>query len=420
MKSSQPSVADPGSTIPHKVHIRGVDDLTTSDIKAFSIESFPLESPTRIEWIDDTSANIVYNTPSTGLTALEQLSLASSTSLQLTSLRQAKTLTTHPAAILQVRIALSSDQKRPRAHEASRFYMMHPEYDPREQRRRDTSHVSDGDYRRRRYGDAENQKRRRRDREEGFDASMYDDDNTSSSRRGSLASSQEGRGGRAVDSYRPQRNGATDTRERSASPSQRNGDRTRRRNRTPPPSYQRRDPHPFPTENKGKELFPSVSKVDGNMTGKDLFSDRMLAADSKKELFPHKANIVSHRRSDAFDAADETADLFASGMAVPFTDSPKRSIAKSLASRITASSESTYGRLQRSDPKSTTYMEEDDGLTIRGASRQDQGFSIRGGAAGTITELFPSKAASNAGKELFAEKLEGRGARRTRAEDMFH
>ena len=397
-----------------------MDDLTTGDIKAYSVQHFPSDPPTRIEWIDDTSANIVYNTPNIGLTALERLSLESSTSVQLTELRPAKVPSTHLESVLHVRTALNSDQKRPRAYEASRFYMMHPEHDPREQRRRDRSHHSNGDYHQRRYGDEENRRRRRKDREEGFDASMYDDDNASLSRRGSLASSSEGRNRRAVDSYRPRRNGVSDSRDRSASPDQQNSDGPRRRNRTPPPSYRRRDPHPFPKENEGKELFPTISKQTSEKAGKDLFSDRLLTADSKKELFPHKANTVMHRRSDAFDAADETADLFASGMSVPFTDGPKRGAGKGLASRITAPSKSTYGRLRKSDPEPTEDQEADSGLTIRGASRQDQGFSIRGGAAGTIKELFPSKTAGNTGKELFAEKLEGRGTRRTRAEDMFY
>ena len=396
-----------------------MDDLTTDDIKAFSVEHFPSDPPTRIEWIDDTSANMVYNTPGTGLAALEHLSLDSSSSMLLLELRLAKPSSTHPGSTLQVRTALISDQKRPRAYEASRFYMMHPEHDPREQRRRGRSHHSNGDYQRRRYGDDENKRRRRRDKEEGFDASMYDD-NASSSRRGSLASSSDDRARRPVYSYRPHQNGTSgSSRDRSASPDRHDGEGPRRRRRTPPPSYRSRDPHPFPTENEGKELFPTKSRQDNDKAGKELFSDRMLAADSKQELFPHKANTIMHRRSDAFDAADETADLFANGLSIPFTDNPKRG-AKGLASRITTPAESTYGRLKSSDPE-PQVDEDDGGLTIRGASRHDLGFSIRGGAAaGTIKELFPSKAVSNAGKELFAERLVGRGGRRKKAEDMFY
>ncbi len=412
-----------GNETPHKIHIRGVDDLTTDDIKAFSTEHFPDGPPVRVEWIDDTSANLVYSSPGDGFKALDQLSLQFSSISQPTDLRIAKTLSTHPNTILHIRTAFTSDQKKPRAYEASRFYMMHPEHDPREQRRRNYSHTSNGDYRRRRYGDDENRRRRRRDKESGFDASMYDDDNHKSSSEPSLASSPGRRSRRAGDSYRPRRDGLSESRDRSASPGRQNGDRPRRRKRTPPPAYQNRDPHPFPTENEGKELFPVKSKQSNGNVSNDLFSNKILAADLKKELFPQKTNTILHRRSDAFDAADETADLFANRMSVPFADDGKKGAVKSLASRITAPSESTYGRLKGSDSEPMIEMDDKDddaGLNIRGASQQDQGFSIRGSAAGTIKELFPGKSIGNTGKELFAERLEGRGTRRTRAEDMFY
>lgn len=61
------------------------------------------------------------------------------------------------------------------------------------------------------------------------------------------------------------------------------------------------------------------------------------------------------------------------------------------------------------------------GFSIRGmASKRgpDQGIAIKG-TGPTVKELFPEKF-GNAGKELFAEKLEGRGRRRQKAEDMFY
>lgn len=176
-----------------------------------------------------------------------------------------------------------------------------------------------------------------------------------------------------------------------------------------------------PLENKDKELFPKKSS---RTEGSDLFSNRIAAAKAKKELFPQKAQATNHRRSNAFDAADETADLFASGLAVPFTDDPK-SPAKSLADRIDSGPQSSYSRLRSLDspPKTEMKIQTDltnGGLSILGAAQQDQGFSIRGGAdyAGTIRELFPGRA--NVGKELFAEKLQGRGGKRNKAEDMFY
>lgn len=48
----------------------------------------------------------------------------------------------------------------------------------------------------------------------------------------------------------------------------------------------------------------------------------------------------------------------------------------------------------------------------------DQGIAIKGTGT-TVKELFPEKF-GNAGKELFAEKIEGRGRRRQKAEDSFY
>ena len=437
---------------PHKVYIRGLEDLATSDIQAFSFEHYPLtENPPRVEWIDDTSANLVFGGEETAMVALQHFTLASNKIeyLPLSQLRAAKTLSTHPGSSLYVRIAAITDQKRPRAYEASRFYMMHPEHDPREQRRRPGGFQGISDYRRKAYSNDEHRRRRRKDKGDGFDASMYDDGGPSD-KRDSLSSSANERGieGRRNaplhgDAYRPardERNGARTSRDRSASPTGRNG-------HTPPPSYRSRDPHPFPHENKGKELFPSMTRSggDADRNAKDLFSSKMLTADItegfhltksalarkaapkckdvlnnrmraaevKTELFPDKVNPGKHSRSDAFDAADATADLFANRMSVPFTDGSS--------SRKSPS----YGLRSSDSGSQTGGGDVDIGLNIRGASRkQDQGFLIRGGAAvnaiGTIKELFPGKAAGNAGKELFAEKVEGRGGRRNRAEDMFY
>ena len=472
-------------TIPHKIHIRGVDDLTTEDIKAFSTQHYPSDPPTRIEWIDDTSANIVYDTPATAFKALTQFTLESSgdvSSIPILQLRAAKSFSTHPESSLQVRTALISDQKRPRAYEASRFYMMHPEYDPRERRRRErSSHDGHGDYRRRRYGKEEQRRRKKADDSRGFDASMYDDDasalaareNGISSRRGSrstLSSEGEpGSGGEAYarsgrkqrgDSYRPGRYGKDLSRDRSASPGKDSGNddsnskRRAYKRRTPPPRYKSRDPNPFPRENSSKELFPSKSTPaldigadlrgsSSTTTAKELFPNKKLTPNLKKELFPLKSGTSVHRRSDAFDAADETADLFATGMTVPFVDgaTDKPSNPRSLADRITdpSSSLSTYGRLKNSDPDPDPEALQDlanGGFSIRGAAKQQdvqvRGFSIRGLAAdGTANgavnngnsssrELFPGKALGNAGKELFAEKLQGRGGRRNKAADMFY
>lgn len=418
-------------TVPHKVHIRGVDDLTTNDIRSFSSEHFTSYLPSQIEWVDDTSANIVYESSDIATAALNNFTLQSNSdtaSFNALQLRSAKSLSTHPGSALQVRIAISTDQKRPRAYEASRFYMMHPEHDPRERRRRNSR--SDGDYHRRRYGNHEHRRRRKDDLAEGFTASMYDDDAGALAARkerpdrrssGSSFSSGTGSAGFRGDSYRPTDRGHKRNRERSASPGKETDGRDRIRQRTPPPRYHSRNSKLHPQEeNATKELFPSKldshdigAELRGTSKPKELFPIKKVSTNIKKELFPLKAGISVHRRSDAFDAADETADLFASGMTVPFVDGAMDHPLH-------------HGRLKQSDPDPIAEDLADiqrGGFSIRGTAKQaNQGFSIRGKASdggSSVKELFPGKA-GNAGKELFAEKLQGRGILRRTAADMFY
>lgn len=447
---------------PQKVHIRGVDDLTTEDIKDFSAEHFASESPLRIEWIDDTSANIVYDTAATASMALNCFSLSPTYDMPYSplQLRAAKTFSSHPESSLHVRIALLTDQKRPRAYEASRFYMMHPEYDPREQRHRDRSSRSGhGVYQRRKYGHEEHRRRKEGDRDEGFNPTMYDDDSralayradgvlarrASRSTQSSFSSADDRntfqdrrtRQRRGIDTYRPGRFNDNDRgeRDRSASPGRddgghigRSGRRDSRR-RTPPPPYQARDPYPHFPDNSGKELFPSKPQL-GTVKHKDerdLFLNKRSAGSLKKELFPNKSTSSNHRRTDAFDAADETADLFATGLHVPLDG--EATSRHDLTDKLAKNHALSYGRLKSSDPEPEVMALEvlnDGGLNIRGASqKQDTGFSIRGAAEDVscvpkVKELFPEKAAGNAGKELFADKLQGRGGKRNKAEDMFY
>jgi len=408
-----------------------VDDLTTNDIRAFSSEHFTSHQPSHIEWIDDTSANVVFESSDIAIDALHHFTLQSDSdvfSLHTLQLRAAKPLSTRPDSVLQVRIAIQTDQKRPRAYEASRFYMMHPEHDPRERRRGNSR--SDGDYHRRRYGNHEQRRRRKDDLAEGFTASMYDDDAGAlatrkgrSDRRSSGSSFSSGTGSASFrgDSYRLAGRDHRRTRDRSASPGKETDSRDRIRQRTPPPRYTSRDSNPRRREeNAAKELFPSKlgsydigSELRGNPKTKELFPTKQLSTNTKKELFPLKAGTSVHRRSDAFDAADETATLFASGMSVPFMDGAM-------------DSPSNHDRLKSSDPDPTADDLADrqrGGFSIRGTAKQaNQGFSIRGKASdggNSVKELFPGKA-GNAGKELFAEKLEGRGTLRRTAADMFY
>ncbi|KAL2863911.1 NCBP3 domain-containing protein [Aspergillus lucknowensis] len=433
------SVVDPqtAETQYDKVHIRGVDELTTDNIKEFASSHFPQEQPARIEWIDDTSANIVYSSPEIGLQALSALTHdgelqgngdtaippAVSGEIPALRLRAAKVLASHPDSVLQVRSAVKSDKKKPRAYEASRFYLMHPEHDPRERLRRELATErprgggaeSDGDYRRRRFDGRELRRRRDRDYEEGITANMYDDTGATSGDH-SEGDRDWDRGRRKRGSARRDRNldlfsdeGAKSgrLRNRSASPGrdtlmleggyidERQESRRRFRERSPPPARR----------NEGRELFSS----DGDANSRELFPNKTADTYLKKELFPSK--VSNHRRSDAIDAADETADLFARRISIPLVDGAHDT------------------KPRRNRDLELFPDSESDGVNIRGAAGQDQGFAIRGAAengisikgrgGASVRELFPSKFNSNAGKELFTDKLEGRGGPRRRAEDMF-
>ena len=432
---------DAEDATPHKLHIRGLDDLTTDHIIAFTADHLSSDSPSRVEWIDDTSANIVFSTPAVALKALEQLTHPSYYgSLSELQLRPARQFSTYPDSKLHVRLALATDQKRPRAYEASRFYMMHPELDPREQRRKGRNMPERYNHNRgRRYGQDEQRRRQRHD--QGFEPTMYDDDasaladrkQASASRRGSasmlstkssdMASSA---GGRRHCQGRRDYSG-THGRDRSASPRRYDDDkaisesRRRDRRRTEPDAYHSRTWVGNHREDFGKELFPSkqAPKAALDDVDKELFPNKHLAVNLRKELFPSKAKQSHHRRSDAFDAADETADLFAKRLDFANVGT----FAKSM-----KMAEPSYGRLNSDINPDSAILDSppQNDPSIRGGSKeQDQGFSIRGIAAdstsaNTLKELFPGKAVGNAGKELFVEKLEGRRSRRNKAEDMFY
>ena len=417
--------------------MRGVDDLSTNDVKAFVAQHYPAHSAARIEWIDDSSVNIVFDTPQIAQEALAAL-IGTSMGLLNTAVQpvielvNAKPFQDRPGIQLQVRTAMSSDIKKPRAHEASRFYMMHPEHDPREKRRSERFRQGYGEYRARKYSRGEDRRRRQKDQQQNYDSSMYDDDDdddgrahsdrmSSISRRSSLSvNSRESSppertrrrhgisNGHHGDYYRPERD-TRKNRERSASPDAENGHpRTRRRTL----SNHRRGNNPSRTSaNEGKELFPVPSGKSAEFRShKKLFPSKTTASGPKKELFPNGSGVSIHRRSGAFDAADGTMDLPISGTAASFGDAT-----------VLASS-SKLGKSRTPTGPSVSASTNND-LIIRGASQQPgTGFSIRGAANpshdGIVKELFPTKA-GNSGKELFAEKLQGRGGRRNRAEDMF-
>jgi hypothetical protein len=453
--------------VPEKVHLRGLDTLDTKNIKAFADLYFPSEHFLRVEWVDDTGANLIYDTPEAAANAI--ISFTSETvdaaSLHPLQLRPAKPLSLEKEGQtlsyeLSLRAATTADVKRKNAREASRFYLMNPDKDPLERRQKqrkqrprgDRETSENGDYRKMRFDDREH-KRRRQDDE--FDASMYDDAGTGSAddydRRKRVRF-----GGRKDEDLFTEHNGRL--RNRSASPP-RDGDgrygfgsdpdessirrKIRQRSLTPP--RLRNPPVSAHTiNNSGKELFPlttGTSSLAPSPIVDELFPEKVGAT---KELFPNK-KINHHRRSNAIDASPERYNGHerspslkdrisgASGsLADRITGGPGSS---RLADRITGgpSSNGNEFNIRGSAPINVrgaaplnirgaapiSIKGSANGLNVRGAARDNEDESME---HDTPKELFPhlrAGKAQNAGKELFAEKLKGRGGPRRAAASFF-
>lgn len=379
-----------------KVHVRGVDDLTTDNIKQFATSHFSQEIPSRVEWIDDTSANLVYSSSDIGLQALAALTQVTeeeeASALPPLRLRSAKLLASHPDSVLQVRSAVKTDRKQARAHEKSRFYLMHPEHDPRERLRQELSDrrrgdTGEGEYRRRRFDDHELRRRRDRDQSDTFSANMYDEQPASYS--DSERAGRRGRGPRELFPDDEESSGRL--RNRSASPGRDTLEDADRMNRAHDGRRRFRERSAHTRRNAGRELL--TSKGDSDPSARELFPNKPTSSYIKKELFPTKTS--HHRRSDAFDASDETPD--------------------SLARRITAPGQRNRN-IELFPESGGDVQMEDQGFAMRGISK---GLSIKGRGA-PARELLPSQhKTNNTGKELFGERLEGRGGRRHKAEDLF-
>lgn len=392
----------------HKVHLRGLDSLTTKDIRDFATTYFEAHRPSHVEWIDDTSANLVYETTPIAQEALLSFVAVETDLSQISTLQttQAKEFPLHPETKLQVRLAVVGDRKQAGARERSKFYLFNPEHDPAERRKkagprgpRTYRDRDDGGYRSQRYDDQEQQKR---EQNADFDVSLYDDDegalavrrgakddNRHGSPSGSETRSRDNRGARssraAGKELFPSRDGRGGgrLRDRSASPARDvGGDQDLVKDRI---AERRRQSTVAASENRLKA---------------QAIKARLKEASTTKELFPQKTG--GHRQSSAFDVS-ETADLFATTMPVPFMDGSGDARPRSIASRITRGID-----------------DEVSDFSIRGAAAgvNSQGFNIKGAAK--VKELFPATLGDNAGKELFSERLEGRGRRRQKAEDLFY
>jgi len=116
------------------VHLRGVDNLSADDVRLYVTTLFPSHE-FKIEWIDDTSLSIVYESAEIATSALQTISSTHIEEVAPTTLRPAQSLI-EPKSIegLKVRVALVGDKKEKGARDRSRWYLFNPppdEYDRR-------------------------------------------------------------------------------------------------------------------------------------------------------------------------------------------------------------------------------------------------------------------------------------------------
>lgn len=499
--------------VPHKVHLRGLDTMTPDDVQAYVREHVGAAGTAntydRIEWIDDSSANLVFaseTAAAAAVTALCAMPIDDATQLPVGELLPARPYTARVLAAqaaaqaapgretdtappaptglpLQVRFAVASDKKLVGAAARSRFYLLHPEYDPEERQRfrnrrrddrggrgrdRDRERDRDRDYRARYRSNREDDDRREEDiRNNSFDVNLYDDDEAALAKRASRAAPGGNGGGR-------RRRGRSRS---SWSQSSRSRSESRQRHRR----HNNADKELFGGGvggggggGRSKELFPdkmggagseagtgtgsgtgrrgsgsgsgrqqrnrSASPMrdydDKNRDGR-LADARAVAASEAASRNRDKARAIKDRLSTA--PGNNSRDLFGDQATMGMAQMDllgTSALSSRLSDRITRPSNgrgaavATGGEGEDEDVGnggnggSSTF-------NIRGMAAQQTGqgpgLSIKGAA--TARELFPDRFGSadsgsgggrNAGKEVFSDRLENRVRRRQRAEDLFH
>lgn len=452
--------------VPNKVHIRGLDQLDQDKLKEYVSSHVGGKGADRIEWVNDSSANLVFASESIAQEALLHLSavdVADVTQIPLGEVLPAKPIADKPEIALHVRFAVESDKKERGAALKSRFYLFNPDWDPETEEGRRRREGRDKRYRERddrgayrrggrgRYDDRYDD--RGEEAPETFDVNLYDDDPKALSKRATL-------------SDRP-----------GSSRGRRSGPGRRRYSRSRSPS----DNDSYVSANRDKELFPDnrpkhtlrsdrgsssrnrsfSPRNDRDAMEDDLAKDREAMRNNRDKARSIKERIYStSKRTDSaprelFPSAGGAKELFPSktegagnkaqmdrineGMACLSYDG---SFDSDGSTPVSPSSPSSHGRaaslrfyqkMSLPDGQFLMRYKVDQPVSSvrgRGPSRAEPnpsaGFLTIKGTAKSVKELFPTKFnndsptnSSNAGRELFADKLDGRNRNRRRAGDLF-
>ncbi|KAI8374916.1 hypothetical protein EDC96DRAFT_423835, partial [Choanephora cucurbitarum] len=107
---------------PNVLFLRGVDDLSTSDITSY-VDSPLLQ---KVQWINDASCNLVFESNAQAVEVAQSLLKEPTDSLDHLTLLPAKPFTKEDRTIdLFVRIATDEDVKERGSREKSRYYQLH-------------------------------------------------------------------------------------------------------------------------------------------------------------------------------------------------------------------------------------------------------------------------------------------------------
>ncbi|KAK5627256.1 hypothetical protein RRF57_002971 [Xylaria bambusicola] len=391
--------------------------MNPNDVKAYvaqhlSDDSLHLE---RIEWIDDNSANLLFASENIALQALQALSAADyhisdASQLPARQLLPAKSFSEKPEVTLQVRPALESDKKQAGAASRSRFYLLNPEYDPEERRRKNERRYRD------RNGDDLSRRRGRQARadesDEPFDVNLYDDSSIPaetkgrSRRRRSLTPDYKTTEPR-IDSYRPSNRG------KELFPENLGSRHRTSRNRSASPVHDRDGDRDM------NDLANNGSAVarERNRYRAQAIKSHLSRQNRAKELFPSEAASESGRLGDK---VEDAATLLSKGITLPLMDGSSDAPAvdaRKLADRVTVPGKGKLAaRITSPGPTGGAAF------NIRGVADRrssNTGFAIKGSAGKSVRELFPDKFGQNTGKELFGDIAGGRPRQRQRAGDLF-
>lgn len=469
---------DSNAMVPTKVHLRGLDNLSTKLVEQGLAEACNMEFYQRLQWIDDTSANAVFDNDSAAADALAALSAEQES--EPLKLRNMKSLPSAPDSMLQLRMATEADVKVAGAKDRSRYYLDHPEADPDSRPRRKGGPRRGGGYGRgRRDGYSRYDDRyQRRTSEIQFSESFYDDGPTPEPglRRASYSSSdshrrKQVRYGDDDDLFSNRRDGRLNNqRDRSASPARDDDGRlnnhrdrsafpardgngyhgfsddqprrptARQRSPTPPHIRQRRDDRRSNRDvraEKQRDLFadrapisslqggpvrvppgPSRSSYPSQQPQPDLFLDRTRGS-SQRELFPDK--VAKHSRHDALDIdPDEVADAI--GKFSPYKDHHPQpytysSLGPNRAGRTNNNPNAgrdLFSRISGGPPSSSS-----------GRLNEGEGFSFKGagerdaGGGGFMIKGASKEVGANMAKELYPYGPGSGSAKPNGGEDLF-